>query len=143
LNLITLCKAQSEKDLKVQDNWLLGWNVHQQELHGSLFRKRALDRLKDCRHHQLTGRVAIFRQKNYSAEYGTRRNRQQFRRNSARFAEEKNLGIPLQTISRKRKPSEFRSELFPRRQKPLEFCSEPFLVREKPLEFRSKPFLDE
>jgi hypothetical protein len=48
-------------------------------------------------------RVAIFRQKNYSAESGTRWNRRQFRQNSACFAEDKNLEIPLRTISRKKK----------------------------------------
>ncbi len=43
--------------------------------------------------------------------------------------EEKNLGIPFRTISRKNKPSEVRSE--------------PFLGREKPSEFHSEQFLDE
>jgi hypothetical protein len=51
----------------------------------------------------LRSRVAIFRQKNYSAKIGTSRNRRQFRRNPASFAEEKNLGIPFRTIARKRK----------------------------------------
>jgi hypothetical protein len=43
------------------------------------------------------------------------------------FSEEKNLVIPFQTISQKRKPSEF--------------CSTTFLGREKPTEFRSELFL--
>ncbi len=51
----------------------------------------------------LPARFAIFRQKNYSAKFGTSRNWRQFRRNSASFAAEKNLGIPFRTISRKRK----------------------------------------
>ncbi len=51
----------------------------------------------------LVPRVAIFREKQNSAEFGTSRNRRQFRRNSACFAEEKNLGIAFRTISRKRK----------------------------------------
>jgi hypothetical protein len=51
----------------------------------------------------VTVRADIFRQKNYSAEFGTSRNRRQFRRNSACFAEEKNLVIPFRNISRKRK----------------------------------------
>ncbi len=75
-------------------------------------------------------RVAIFRQKNYSAEYGTRRKRRQFHRNFRLF-----WG--------REKPSEFHSVPFLRRQKLLEFHSEPFLWREKPSEFRSEPFLDE
>jgi hypothetical protein len=70
-------------------------------------------------------RVAIFRQKNYSAEYETRRNRREFRRNSACFTEEKT--------------SEFRSEPFLGRKKPLEFRSRPFL-NDKTMEFLSKPF---
>jgi hypothetical protein len=61
-----------------------------------------------------TGRVAIFRQKNYSTEY-------------ARRTDGSSIRIP--PVSQKRKTSEFRSE--------------PFLGREKPLEFRSEPFLDE
>jgi hypothetical protein len=97
-----------------------------------------------------------FSHKNYSAEYGTRQNRRQFRRNSACFAEEKNLGIPLWTISRTRKTLGLRSEPFLRREKPTEFRSEPFLDeknsgipfwaifrREKTSEFRSESFPEE
>jgi hypothetical protein len=78
---------------------------------------------------EVRNRVAIFREQNYSAEYRQDQNRRQFCRISACFAEKKNLGIPLQTISQKKKPSEFRSE--------------PFLGREKPSEFRFELFLDE
>jgi hypothetical protein len=81
----------------------------------------------------------------------------QFHWNTACFAEEKNLGIPFRTISRKRKtlgilfqtiswkrkPSEICSKPFLGREKPSEFHSEPFLGREKPIEFRSEPFLDD
>jgi hypothetical protein len=83
--------------------------------------------------------VAIFRQKNYSVEYETRRNRQEFRRNSVCFAEEKNLGIPFRTIFWKRKTIPFQT-IF--NDKTLEFLSEPF-SEEKTLEFRSKPFSEE
>ncbi len=43
-------------------------------------------------------RVAIFRHKNYTTEYETRRNRREFRQNSVCLAEEKNHGIPFRTI---------------------------------------------
>jgi hypothetical protein len=80
----------------------------------SSLHQRAVSNTRGCRQRlasftlpsasaNLTTRVAIFRQKNYSAEYGTRRNRRQFCRNSASFAEEKNLWIPFRTISLKRK----------------------------------------
>jgi hypothetical protein len=55
---------------------------------------------------RITCRVAIFRQKNFSAEYGTRRNRRQFRRNSACFAEEKKLRNSVPNHFRKRKTSD-------------------------------------
>ncbi len=58
---------------------------------------------------QYTSKVAIFRQKNYSAEYETRRNRREFLRNSICFVEKKNLGIPFQTISGKRKTIQFQT----------------------------------
>jgi hypothetical protein len=106
----------------------------------------------DCQ----TVRVTIFRQKNYSAEYRTRRNRRQLGRNSACFVEEKNqkilfrtifwkrktLVILFRTLSWKKEPSEFRSKPFLGREKPLEFCSEP-LLDEKNLEIRSEPFWEE
>ncbi len=116
-------------------------------------------------------RVAIFRQKNYSAEYGTSRNRRQFRRNSACFAEEKNLRSPFRTIYRKRKTIEIPFRAIPRKRKTLgvpfrniswkrknlgipfrtislkrKTLGIPFrtiLGREKPLEFRSEPFSEE
>jgi hypothetical protein len=78
---------------------------------------------------------------NYSAECRTRRNRQQFRRNSACFAEEKNLGIQFQTISQKRKTLGIPFQTISQKRKPSEFCSEPFLGREKPSEFRCELFL--
>ncbi len=84
-------------------------------------------------------RVAIFRKKNYSAEYETRRNRREFRRNSVCFAEEKNLGIPFRTISWKRKTIPFQT-IFT--DKTLEFLSEPF-SEEKTSEFRSELFSEE
>jgi hypothetical protein len=84
-------------------------------------------------------RVAIFRKKNYSAEYETRRNRREFRRNSVCFAKEKNLGIPFRTISWKRKTIPFQHIC---NDKTLEFLSEPF-SEEKTLEFRSEPFSEE
>jgi hypothetical protein len=52
-------------------------------------------------------------------------------------ADGSSVGIP--PVSRKRKISEFRSELFLGRKKPLEFRSKPFL-NDKTLEFLSKPF---
>jgi hypothetical protein len=86
-------------------------------------------------------RVAIFRQKNYSAEYETRRNRRAFRQNSACFAEEKQLGHLFRTISWKRKTLgiPFQTNL---NDKTLEFLSKPFL-EEKTSEFRSEPFSEE
>ncbi len=80
----------------------------------------------DGRHKEnmhVPARVAIFRQKNYSAEYETRRNRREFRRNSVCFAEEKNLGIPFRTISWKRKTIPFQT-IF--NDKTLEFLSDSF-----------------
>jgi hypothetical protein len=50
------------------------------------------------------------------------------------------VGIP--PVSRKSKPSEFRSEPFLGREKPLEIRSKPFL-NDKTLEFLSKPTLEE
>ncbi len=96
----------------------------------------------DGRHKEtmhVPARIAIFRQKNYSAEYETRRNRREFRRNSVCFAEEKNLGIPFRTISWKRKTIPFQTIL---NDKTLVCLSDPF-SEEKTSEFRSKPFLEE
>ena len=74
----------------------------------------------------IPSRVGNFREKNYSAEYGTRRNRRLFRRNSV--------------VSRNRKLSEFRSEPFRGIKKRSEFHSEPFRVLKKRSEFRFEPF---
>ncbi len=101
-------------------------------------------------------RVVIFWQKNYSAKFGTSRKERQFRRNSASFAEEKNLGIPFRTISRKRKTlgipfrtnSRKRNTIgiplrtISRKRKPSEFRSEPYWLRITS-EFRSEPFSEQ
>ncbi len=76
-------------------------------------------------------RVAIFRQKNYSMEYGTRRNRRQFRQNSACFAEEKNRGIPFRTIFRWENPWNFAPIHF-RKRKTSEFHSKLLLDEKNP-----------
>ncbi len=76
-------------------------------------------------------RVAIFRQENYFAVYGTRRNRWQFRRNSIWFAEEKNLGIPFWTISQNRKTLGIPFRTIFRWEKPSEFRSESFSEEKK------------
>jgi hypothetical protein len=97
-------------------------------------------------------RVAIFRHKNYTAEYETTRNRREFRQNSVCLAEEKNLGIPFRTIFWKRKTIPFQT-IF--NDKTLEFLSEPFQKRKlrnsfpdhfqkkKNSEFHSDPFSEE
>jgi hypothetical protein len=77
--------------------------------------------------------------KNYFVEYETRRNRRELRRNSVCFAEEKNLGIPFQTIYWKRKTIPFQT-IF--NDETLEFLSKPF-SEEKTSEFRSEPFSEE
>ncbi len=51
-------------------------------------------------HARLVARVAIFREKNYSAEHGTDGNFGSFRRNAVFFAEWKILGIPFRAIPR-------------------------------------------
>jgi hypothetical protein len=84
-------------------------------------------------------RVAIFRQKNYSAEYETRRNRREFLQNPVCFAEEKNLRIPFRTISCKRKTIPFQT-IF--NNETLELLSESF-SEEKTAEFRSEPLTKE
>ncbi len=86
-----------------------------------------------------SSKVAIFRPKNYSAEFETRRNRREFLRNSVCFAEEKNLRIPFRTISCKRKTIPFQT-IF--NNETLEFLSEPF-SEEKTSEFYSEPFSKE
>jgi hypothetical protein len=109
----------------------------------------------------LESRVAIFRRKNYSVEYGT---------DSSSVGippvswKRKTHGIPFRTISRKRSepfsekknpqnsvPNYFSEEKHPRNSVPNHLSERktlgiPFrtlLGREKPSEFRSKPFLDE
>ncbi len=84
------------------------------------------------------GRVAIFRQKNYSAEYETRRNRREFRRNSVYFAEEKNFGMQFRTIFWKRKTIPFRT-IFGRK-KTRNSIPNHFQKR-KHLKIHCKPFL--
>ncbi len=69
--------------------------------------------------------------KNYSAKYRTRRNRRQFRRNSACFAEENHLGIPFQTISRKRKTLGIPFQTISWMRKTLVFHSGPILEEKK------------
>jgi hypothetical protein len=65
-------------------------------------------------------RVAIFGEKNYSAEDGTYKKFDLYRLKSVYFAEQKR--------------SEFRSEPFCRRQKSPEFRSKPFCRRQNHLE---------
>jgi hypothetical protein len=65
----------------------------------------------------------------------------EFRYVPFRFAEEKNLGIPFRTISRKRKTLGIPFLTISRKRKTSEFRSEPFLGREKLSEFRSEPIL--
>jgi hypothetical protein len=92
---------------------------------------------------------------NYSMECRTRRNRQQFRRNSACFAVEKNLGIQFQTFLRRENPrnsvpNHFSEEktlgiLFwtiSRKRKTLGIRFRTISWK-KPTELRSEPFLDE
>ncbi len=106
------------------------------------------------------GRVAILREKNYSAERGRDRNFDSFRRNSVCFVEWKKLKNPFRTISSKRKTlgtSKFRSEPFPGRENARNFIpnhfveekttqnfvilfSEPFRKRQKSSKFRAATF---
>jgi hypothetical protein len=60
----------------------------------------------------LITKVAIFREKNYSAEHGTDGDFDVFRRNSICFAEPKTRGISFRPIRGIEKSSEFRSEPF-------------------------------
>jgi hypothetical protein len=54
----------------------------------------------------VTVRVAIFREKNYSAEYETDKDFDKFRPNSACFMERITLGLPFQAIPQKIKKLE-------------------------------------
>jgi hypothetical protein len=61
---------------------------------------------------------------------------------SESFADEINLGIPIQTIFGIEKTSHFRFESFSEEKKTSEFRSEPFLEEKKTSEFHSKLILE-
>jgi hypothetical protein len=83
-------------------------------------------------------RVGNFRQKNYSAEDGIGGEIGLFRRNSACFAERKNLGIPFRTHSAEEKNAQNSVPWNKIEAKLSEFSSKPFCGRENNSEFRSE-----